>query len=140
VGGCPESPRTDLDFTLDAGRYHKASQFRLDTNVSVESDSTYCLRLFDLDRAAAVAGSEKCWSAPFVAAIPPPAGMVCCATHPSPAPFSGESDAMTFSPGRARYTIQAKAFRTSTGEGCVYGTTPSCAGLLSRAKILIEWG
>jgi hypothetical protein len=138
VAGCPDSPRTDLDFTFDAGRYPKGSEFRHDANVSVYSDSTYCLRLFDLDRNAAVAGSERCWSAPFVAVIPPPAGMACCATYPAPASLSGESGPMTFSGGRARYTIEARAFRTSTGEGCVYPV--SCGGTLSRAKVLIEWG
>jgi len=138
VAGCPEQPRQDLDFTLDASRYPKGSEFRLDTNVALEGGTTYCVRLFDLDRNNPVAGSEQCWSAPYVAPTPVPEGQVCCITAAPQASFSGQAGPMTFPAGRTRYTIQARAIQTSTGAGCFYHS--GCSGSLNRAKVVIEWG
>lgn len=40
--------------------------------------------------------------------------------------------------GPGRYTLQSKVSRATTGEPCRYGMV-NCEGVLSRAKIAIEW-
>jgi hypothetical protein len=83
-----------------------------------------------------LAGSEKCWTAPAVAPPAPYAG------HPPYPQFSDRVGPVTFPAGTHRFTIQARAVKAGTAEGCVdhMESAPHCVGLINRAKVLVEWG
>ena len=129
--GCPyQGMRPEFTFAFDPGRYHRTARFHMEYAVTVAHDMAYCMRVFDLDRAVPVPGSEKCWTTPAVA---PPAPYQ--AGPPSPS-FVTEAGPVTFPPGRARYVLQTKMAK-STGPCFDYH---DCISQLKRAKVLVEWG
>jgi hypothetical protein len=138
IAACANQPigpegRPELIANVDTGRYPHSARVYLDVLAGANHDATYCLRLYDLDHHAAVAGSERCLTSP---AIPTPAPYM---SWP-PRPMSNEHiGPLTLQSARGRYTLQAKVSRASTEEPCHYGLV-NCDGQLSRATLAIEWG
>jgi hypothetical protein len=133
--GQPIGPegRPELIITVDTNRYPRSARVFLDLLAGANHDATYCLRLYDLDRASGVPGSERCLTSPAVATPAP-------YTSWPPRPVSSEHiGPISLRSGKGRYTLQAKVTRASTAEPCHYPLI-NCDGALSRAGLSIEWG
>lgn len=131
--GCPsQGLRPEFTFNLDTRRYPATARYTLDLAVAVTHDFSYCMRLFDLDRNTALAGSEQCWTTPAVA---PPAPYQ---AYPPDTSFSSQVGSISFPAGAGRYVLQTKLRIASTGQPCT--SHYFCSAQLKRAKVIVDWG
>jgi hypothetical protein len=131
--GCPyQGMRPEFTFSLDTRRYPASARYHVDVALTVTHDLTYCMRLYDLDQARPLAGSEKCWTSPAVAEPAPYQPW-----PPDPA-YVATIGPVTFTPGASHYVLQTKMMRAGTGQPC--DSMLHCMAQLKRLKIDIDWG